>query len=260
MKVKNSAKKVEEMFGGFSYFLYLCIVKREMLRALEQTLKTPRKTFAIICFGKKRAGIEKREAATRCSWSQQKFLYHKKHNKIMAQDYIPFLVNLRQNENTESKNYGQYYPEAEGNTPLNLKGFAKHLAEHGKLASYEMLVLVLQNIVDCMTHLVATGQPVKLDGLGTFYPTIEGKGEDSVELAVQNLVENIKGVHLRFRPEGEKGGDLTSRMLKERCIFEAYQLVKTNYVTMPNGKKKSYQTRTPLSTYAIQQQDTPPEP
>ncbi len=147
----------------------------------------------------------------------------------MARNEITFQVNLRQNENTESKNYGQYYPEAEGKTPLNLKGFAKHLAEHGKLASYDMLVLVLQNIVDCMTHLVATGQPVKLDGLGTFYPTIEGKGEDSVELAVQKMNENIKGIHLRFRPEGEKEEKLTSSMLKEMCVFEAYQLVKTKY-------------------------------
>ena len=33
---------------------------------------------------------------------------------------------------------------------MSLKGFAKHLAEHGKLASYDMLVLVLQNIVGCL--------------------------------------------------------------------------------------------------------------
>ena len=90
----------------------------------------------------------------------------------MARDNIAFLVNLRKNENTESKGYGCYYCEAEKKEPMNLKGFARHLAEHGKLASYEMLVLVQQNVVDCMTHLVATGQPVKLDGLGTFYPTI----------------------------------------------------------------------------------------
>ena len=123
----------------------------------------------------------------------------------MARDNIAFLVNLRKNENTESKGYGCYYCEAEKKEPMNLKGFARHLAEHGKLASYEMLVLVLQNVVDCMTHLVATGQPVKLDGLGTFYPTIEGKPATSVEKGVEQMNENIVGVHLRFRPEGAKG-------------------------------------------------------
>ena len=175
----------------------------------------------------------------------------------MARDNIAFLVNLRKNENTESKGYGCYYCEAEKKEPMNLKGFARHLAEHGKLASYEMLVLVQQNVVDCMTHLVATGQPVKLDGLGTFYPTIEGKPATSVEKGVEQMNENIVGVHLRFRPEGAKGEDLTSRMLKEKCTFQAYQLIKTKYKVI-DGKRKAYQERTPLDTYAIAHYE--PEP
>ena len=175
----------------------------------------------------------------------------------MARDNIAFLVNLRKNENTESKGYGCYYCEAEKKEPMNLKGFARHLAEHGKLASYEMLVLVLQNVVDCMPHLVATGQPVKLDGLGTFYPTIEGKPATSVEKGVEQMNENIVGVHLRFRPEGAKGDDLTSRMLKEKCTFQAYQLIKTKYKVI-DGKRKAYQERTPLETYAVAHYE--PEP
>jgi hypothetical protein len=168
----------------------------------------------------------------------------------MAKENLAFLVNFRKNEITDSKYYGKYYPEAESKTPLNLKGFARHLSEHGKLATYEMLVLVLQNIVDCMTHLVSTGQPVKLDGLGTFYPSIEGSPSNTVQEGVDNLNTVIKGVHLRFRPEGEKGSDLTSRMLKEKCVFEPYQLVKTKYVTV-DGKKKSYQERTPISALGL---------
>ncbi len=62
--------------------------------------------------------------------------------------------------------------------------------------------------------------------------------------------ENIKGVHLRFKPEGTKDEKLTSRALKDMCIFEPYQLVKTKYKVI-DGKKKSYQERTPLSTYGI---------
>ena len=177
----------------------------------------------------------------------------------MARDNIAFLVNLRKNENTESKYYGCYYCEAEKKEPMNLKGFARHLAEHGKLASYEMLVLVLQNVVDCMSHLVATGQPVKLDGLGTFYPTIESKPATSVEQGVEQMNENIAGVHLRFRPEGSKGEDLTSRMLKEKCTFQAYQLIKTKYKEI-DGKRKAYQERTPLDTYAIAHYEPEPEP
>ena len=180
----------------------------------------------------------------------------------MARNEITFLVNLRKNEVTDSKYYGMYYPEAESKEPLSLKGFAKHLAEHGKLATYEMLVLVLQNIVSCMKELITQGQPVKLDGLGIFYPTIEGTkgGSESVEDAVENLNEIIEGVHLRFQPEGSKDEKLTSRALKDMCVFEAHDLVKTKYKTI-DGKRKSYQERTPLSTYAIATaQEDEPEP
>ena len=71
------------------------------------------------------------------------------------------LVDLYKNNNTASKTYGQYYGRVFPRDGLNLKGFAKHLSEHGKLASYEMLVLVLQNIVDCMRHLLLEGVPIK---------------------------------------------------------------------------------------------------
>jgi len=137
----------------------------------------------------------------------------------------------------------------------------RHLAEHGKLATYEMLVLVLQNVVSCMRELNAQGQPVKLDGLGTFYPSIEGIGSPSVTDAVANLTSLFKGVHLRFRPEGSGTPDekLTSRALKDLCVFEAYQLVESKTKTV-DGKQKSYQERTPLSTYAISHADDEPQP
>ena len=168
----------------------------------------------------------------------------------MARNEITFLVNLRKNEVTDSKYYGQYYPEAETKEPLSLKGFARHMVSHGKRVSYEEMVLMLQQTVGCMKELICQGQSVKLDGLGTFYPTIEGKPSVSVELGVQNLVENIEGVHLRFLPEGEKDEKLTSKALKQMCVFEPHDLVKTKYKTI-DGKKKAYQERTPLSTYAI---------
>jgi len=66
-------------------------------------------------------------------------------------------------------------------------------------------------------------------------------------------------VHLRFNAEGagEIDEKLTSRALKESCVFEAHDLVKTQY-KMIDGKRKSYQERTPLSTYAIANYE--PEP
>ena len=173
---------------------------------------------------------------------------------MAVKNTIPMLVDIYKNRNTASKTYGQYYGRVFACDGLNLKGFARHLAEHGNLATYERLVLVLQNIVSCMKELSAQGQPVKLDGLGTFYPSIEGTPAPDVATGAANIDLLIKGVHLRFRPEGAGIPDekLTSRALKDQCVFEAYQLVESKTKEV-DGKMKTYQERTPLSTYAISQ-------
>ena len=177
----------------------------------------------------------------------------------MARNEITFLVNLRKNTNTASKTFGQYYGEAESAEPLGLKGFAKHLAEHGKLATYEMLVLVLQNIVSCMKELICQGQPVKLDGLGTFYPTIEGTGADSVLEYLPAV--NIKGVKINFAPEasGYDEDKLTKKQLKAETVFEMNDFVKVLYKTV-DGKEVSYQERTPIAQMKIKNAEADPDP
>ena len=177
----------------------------------------------------------------------------------MARNEITFLVNLRKNTLTTSKSYGSYFGEAESKKPLSLKGFARHMTEHGKLADYSMVVLVLQQLVDCMTELICQGQPVKLDGLGTFYPTIENKLMGSYTVEGYSPQEHIKGVHMRFRPENAQGEELTSRELKDKCVFEMHDLIVTKHKTV-DGKKYTYQERTPLKTYGIVQAEADPDP
>ena len=171
----------------------------------------------------------------------------------MATDVISFPVNLRKNNNRFNKGYGKYYPEADTKEPLNLKGFARHISEHGKLVDYPMAVLVLQNIVNCLKEMVTQGQPVKLDGFGTFTPTIESDGDkaqNSVEASMSTGIENlIAGVHLRFLPENAKGDELTSRMLKKECTFKAAYVVAAKKKEI-DGKTVSYQEKIPIASYA----------
>ena len=171
----------------------------------------------------------------------------------MATEVIAFPVNLRMNNNKFNKGYGKYYPEADSKEPLNLKGFARHLSEHGKLVDYPMAVLVLQNIVNCLKEMVTQGQPVKLDGFGTFTPTIESDGtkaQTSVEASMNVGIENlIAGVHLRFIPENSKGDELTSRQLKKECQFKAAYVVESKKKTI-DGKERTYQEKIPISSFA----------
>ena len=107
--------------------------------------------------------------------------------------------------------------------PLNLKGFAKHMTSHGKIADYQMCVLVLGQVVECMSELLSQGQPVKLDGLGTFSPSVDGqgKGKNDLESAVEAGPDAmINGIKINFSPENVKGEKLTSRAFKEQCVRE----------------------------------------
>ena len=128
------------------------------------------------------------------------------------------VINLRQNTNDDSTAFGKWFAEVDSKEPLNLKGFAKHMTSHGKIADYQMCVLVLGQVVECMSELLSQGQPVKLDGLGTFSPSVDGQ-----KLGKANLAEAvaagpdamINGIKINFTPENTKGEKLTSRAFKD---------------------------------------------
>ena len=167
----------------------------------------------------------------------------------MAVRKIAMVVNLRQNKNESSTYFGKWYPEVDTKTPLDLKGFCSHMTEHGKLADYQMVVLVVQQVVECMKELVLQGQPVKLEGLGTFGPSIESVkgGANSVQAAMETGLDKlIDGVHMNFTPENTKGEKLTSRALKEECVFDAGYVVESIKQTV-DGKEKRFQNKTPIS-------------
>ena len=170
----------------------------------------------------------------------------------MARSEIAMVINLRQNKNDESTAYGKYFAEVDSKEPLNLKGLAKHMSEHGKISSEEMCNLVLGEMVKCMVHLLREGQPVKLDGFGTFSPSVDGQklGKANLAEAVAGGADAmINGIRLNFTPENTKGEELTSRALKKECVFEWGYLVESEVRTV-GGKEKRFQKKTPL-TYVL---------
>ena len=172
----------------------------------------------------------------------------------MAKENIAFLVNLRKNTIPESDMFGRYYPEAESKETLTTKGFAKHVSEHGgTLVNYEFMQLVLASIVKCLKEMMSQGQPVKLDGLGTFRPTITSvkNGAASIEEALTKGVNNmVAGVNFTFLPENAQGEEITSKKFKDQCSLQFAYLVETFKKTI-GGKEKSYTLRTPLSAWGI---------
>ena len=167
------------------------------------------------------------------------------------------VINLRQNKNAENAAYGKFFAEVDTKEPLNLKGLAAHMAEHNKISTYEMIELVLGEMVKCMVHLLKEGQPIKLDGLGTLSPSADGQGNGAATIAeavAAGASSMINGIRIVFTPENTEGEKLTSRAFKKECLFEWGYLVESIKRTV-NGKERRFQNKTPLSFILAPQAD-----
>ena len=71
---------------------------------------------------------------------------------------------------------------------------------------------------------------VKIDGLGTFYTTIENEKGGAVSAEEFNVNKNLKALHIRFIPEGEQILNISSREFIKKAEF-------VNVDTLKGGKK-----------------------
>ena len=169
----------------------------------------------------------------------------------MAKERIALGINLRQNKITGNAGYGKYYPEVDVQKTLSLRGFAKHMTDHGSVFGRDVLEAVLIKITECLPELVSQGIPVQLGGLGTFYPTAQVKKDAAVasiaDMDGLNPNDIVEAIHIRFLPDTSKLDNISGRAFKEACALEFRNIVDTQEVTV-NGKLRKMQTLTPIST------------
>ena len=160
-------------------------------------------------------------------------------------------INLRQNKIIGSSAYGKYYPEVDTQKTLSLRGFAKHMTDHGSLYGRAIVEGVLMQITECLPELVAQGVPVQLGNLGTFYPTAEvakdGAVLDIPQMDGLNPNDIVKAIHIRFLPDATKLDNLCGPKFKDACTRELRNIVDTQKVTV-NGKQKAVTTLKPIAT------------
>ena len=160
-------------------------------------------------------------------------------------------INLRQNKIIGSSAYGKYYPEVDTQKTLSLRGFAKHMTDHGSLYGRAIVEGVLMQITECLPELVAQGVPVQLGNLGTFYPTAEVAKDAAVldipQMDGLNPNDIVKAIHIRFLPDATKLDNLCGPKFKDACTLELRNIIDTQKV-MVNGKQKVVTTLKPIAT------------
>ncbi len=181
----------------------------------------------------------------------------------MAQVNNPqFPLVLRQNRNTYSNAYGKFYAERAEVKTISTRGLCEHMASHQSIYSRDIIEGVITKMRSCLVELLSEGNPVKLDGLGTFDPQVENTKGGITEAAIlagnYNPLTLVKGVHIRFLPEGETNDDIRSTTFKDQCSFTTQGVLEpidlTPEETDASKKKWGYKT-VPLDVWIAQAQN-----
>lgn len=164
----------------------------------------------------------------------------------MAKNRVQMAVAYRKNINERSRGYNHYYAEVYRANTLTTRGFAEHIQSHDTSLGLDVINGVLTLLAQCLPELIAQGVPVKIDGLGTFYPTILNNKLGATVEQMQDKTFTpssiIGGVRIRFRPDASEMDNITSKQFLTRAVSVASEFVVESVTRTIDGKEKTLTT------------------
>ena len=126
---------------------------------------------------------------------------------------------LRQNKNVKSKIYGKWFAHSKSVETMNTRKLSQHISEHGSIYTPDVVFGVLEKFRSCLVEMLLESKSVKIDGLGTFYTTIENEPGGAAKEEDFNVQKNLKALHIRFIPEQEQELNISSREFIKKAEF-----------------------------------------
>jgi predicted histone-like DNA-binding protein len=118
-----------------------------------------------------------------------------------------------------------YYARvAQQGETYDLEKMAKHIMEHGSIWTEDVVRAVLMKYKNCILEMLCESKKVKIDGIGTLSIQLHSTGAESEEEFT--VTDNVTGAHIRFRPEGAKGQNITSKQLLKQVTLEKAKFYK----------------------------------
>ena len=118
-----------------------------------------------------------------------------------------------------------YYARvAQQGETYDLEKMAKHIMEHGSIWTEDVVRAVLMKYKNCILDMLCESKKVKIDGIGTLSIQLHSTGAESEEEFT--VTDNVTGAHIRFRPEGAKGQNITSKQLLKQVTLEKAKFYK----------------------------------
>ena len=129
------------------------------------------------------------------------------------------IYEVKENKNTKSAAYGKHFAKVKNLETLNTRRLAQHISEHGSIYTPDVVYGVLERFRACLVEMLLESKKVKIDGLGTFYCTLENQPGGAQKKEDFNVGKHLKALHIRFLPEQATELNISSREFLKKAEF-----------------------------------------
>ncbi len=129
------------------------------------------------------------------------------------------LYEVKQNKNDKSSAFGKWFAQIRTLETLNTRKLAQHISEHGSIYTPDVVYGVLEKFRSCLLEMLLESKKVKIEGLGTFYCTVENQKGGALKKEDFNASKHLKALHIRFLPEQEQEQNISSREFLKKAEF-----------------------------------------
>ena len=126
---------------------------------------------------------------------------------------------VRQNKNEKSSVKNKWFAHSKSVETMNTRKLAKHISEHGSVYTTDVVFGVLEKFRSCLVEMLLESKRVKIDGLGTFFTTLENEPGGAAKKEEFSVTKNLKALHIRFMPEQEQEMNISSREFIKKAEF-----------------------------------------
>ena len=103
------------------------------------------------------------------------------------------IYEVYQNQNEHNSAYGKWYGRVKYLESLNTRKLSNHIAEHGSIYTPDIVYGVMEKFRSCLLEMLLNSKKVKIEGLGTFYTTLECQKGGALAKDKFNILKDVKG-------------------------------------------------------------------
>ena len=128
------------------------------------------------------------------------------------------LLKTYKNNNSKNSAYGKTYGRLVYHDTMSTSDLCRHMMKHGTIFTSDVVKGVVEKFIQCFEELLLEGNKIKLDGLGTFYLSINTEG---VANEREFNVNNVKAIRVKFIGDQGKESEYATKMLTNKARFRS---------------------------------------